>query len=123
MKVFKMNDCDWVASKSMEEAIAWYKKETGVEDDELDVRECDLDNEGMWIETNSKEDLKELGESDEISSCEKVDGKIIPKTKFGDLKRYDGLVWKFVSFKESIKKDIEDGYGEFDNYIISSTEY
>lgn len=33
--VFKICDCDAVAALTLEDAIEWYKKETGVDDDEL----------------------------------------------------------------------------------------
>ena len=35
MKVFKMNDCDWVAAESEEQAKEFYKKECGFDDDEI----------------------------------------------------------------------------------------
>lgn len=30
IKVFRMNDCDWVAAETAEQAMEWYLKETGV---------------------------------------------------------------------------------------------
>lgn len=33
-KIFNLNDCDWVAANSLEEAIGWYLKETGLPADE-----------------------------------------------------------------------------------------
>ena len=36
MKVFKMNDCDWVAAKSEKQAKEFYEKETGIARNEID---------------------------------------------------------------------------------------
>lgn len=36
-KIFKLNECDWVAANTLEEAIEWYLKETGLpEEDALE---------------------------------------------------------------------------------------
>ncbi|WP_346234522.1 hypothetical protein MKY04_12715 [Lysinibacillus telephonicus] len=36
-KIFKLNDYDWVAAETMDEAIEWYKNETGLsEEDAID---------------------------------------------------------------------------------------
>lgn len=44
MKVFRLNDCDWVAAKSLKEAKEWYMNETGVSEDECDKDlECSLE--------------------------------------------------------------------------------
>lgn len=47
MKVFKMNDYDWVAAKSMTEAVEWYAIEHGLDwvEDACDLNpiECDID--------------------------------------------------------------------------------
>ena len=45
MKVFKINEFDWVAAASMAEAIEWYERTTGFDwvEDKLVVEECDLD--------------------------------------------------------------------------------
>jgi hypothetical protein len=47
MKVFKINDCDWVAAKNIIDAIKWYEDNTGFswEEDILDIdpKECNLD--------------------------------------------------------------------------------
>ena len=49
MKVFQMNEFDWVAAMSMAEAIDWYERTTGLdwtEDiDDINPVECDLDKE------------------------------------------------------------------------------
>lgn len=46
MKVFKMNDCDWVVAKNIAEAIKWYENWTGfdwVQDQDINPIECDID--------------------------------------------------------------------------------
>lgn len=47
MKVFKMNECDWVAANNVIEAIKWYEDWTGYDwtEDFMDIDpvECDLD--------------------------------------------------------------------------------
>lgn len=49
MKVFQVNDCDWVAAKSFEEAKEWYMKEYGFAEDEIrGNEECSLE-EAMWV--------------------------------------------------------------------------
>ncbi len=39
IKVFQINDCDWVAAKSEKEAIEFYNKEFQNDGDELDIEE------------------------------------------------------------------------------------
>lgn len=65
VKVFCLNDCDWVAAKSMEEAIAWYRQ--NIEDSEdaiYDEREVeDLTTFMITLEKMSEDnvDFKHLG--------------------------------------------------------------
>lgn len=63
MRVFKMNDCDWVCAKSEEQAKEFYHKETGI--DMVEINE-DFKNEvsledTMLVEINDlqEEDLEE----------------------------------------------------------------
>lgn len=51
VKVFQVNDCDWVAATSAEAAVAWYGQETDTgPHDGIDepVQECSLDTE-CWL--------------------------------------------------------------------------
>lgn len=60
MRVFKVNDCDWVAAKSFDEASEWYIKEYGAEDDECWLEyESSLDDK-VWvgIDDLSEEELR-----------------------------------------------------------------
>lgn len=111
IKVFRMNDYEWWASKWDKEATnEWYKKEYGLEEEENpleEVKECDLDQEGVWWLTEDKEDIEKLGDSDEIIGIEIIKGMHKRKVQFGDLQRRHGEVYKYVSFKEAIKKDLD----------------
>jgi len=59
LKVFRVDDCDWVCAKSKEEAIEWYLEETGVSEEDIndidDIVECDLDNNYMFIDEERTE--------------------------------------------------------------------
>lgn len=125
IKVYKMNDYEWWASKlNKRETLDFYLKETGLDEDENpleDIIECDIDTEGMWWETKDIEDIEKLGDADEIISYETIDGKKVRKTKFGDLTRMfgSGEIHKFISFREAIEK-----MGEYtEPYEIASTEW
>lgn len=43
-KVWKFDDCDYVAAETLDDALAWYKNETGVEVEEWE--EASLDTKG-----------------------------------------------------------------------------
>lgn len=63
MKVFKLNDCDTVAAKSIEEAIKWYMREYGVDEDECeDDTECDIEKEEMLVDWDSLSDEEKKNE-------------------------------------------------------------
>ena len=123
IRVFKMNDYEWWASKwDMKRTNEWYKKEHGLseEDNPLeDIRECNLDTEGMWWETEDKEDIERLGDHDEIISIEKINGMTKTKATFGNLQRKYGEVYKFISLREAVEKDMNFKVP----YCIGSTEW
>lgn len=123
--VYKMNDYEWyITSLSLKDTVDWYNKEfeddIGVEEIEI----CDLDNEGMWIETTDDADIIKLGDSDELVST-KIDeyGKRVLDTKFGDLMRsHDGLICKFTSYREVINKSYMDN-PLLEPEVIATTEW
>lgn len=39
LKVYRLNDYEWIAARTLEEAVAWWSKETGIPEDD----ECMLD--------------------------------------------------------------------------------
>lgn len=54
MKVFQINDCDWVAAETLEQAVAWYQATGEAPEDEyeLDAEEMQrrqfLDTDGVF---------------------------------------------------------------------------
>lgn len=120
IKVYKMDDYEWWASKlDKDETNDFFNEEYGNDNDVDEVRECDLDNEGMWYSTDDPKDIEALGDSDEIISIEKVDGMTRRKTAFGDLMRRNGQVYKFMSFRDVLKM-----HGDFkEPFMIASTEW
>lgn len=65
IKVYKVCECDWIATKvSTEEARNWYLKYCGLDEEDIypldDMIECDLDEDGMYIDYDNKELIKEL---------------------------------------------------------------
>ncbi|GEM_PF-1156375 len=123
IKVYKMNDYEWWASKwDKQETNEWYKKEHGLSEQDNpieEVVESDLDKEGMWWETEDKEDIKKLGDSDEIIGFEIVNGQHKRKVTPGDLIRKGNEVYKYITFREAIAKDI---YFK-DPYCIASIDW
>lgn len=104
IRVYKMNDYEFFASKwSIEETSGWYKEEYGI--DEVDnpteeIYSCDLDKEVVWRETTDENDLKAIGELDEVKSY------LEPIPSIGDLKRIGSKIYKCVSFRQAL---VEDG--------------
>jgi hypothetical protein len=100
MKVFKMNDCDWVCAESEEQAKGFYHELTGV--DMIDIEEY-FEGEVSLSRTMyiSLDDLPE----EEMS---------MPQTT---LERY-GETWVLKTFEWVIKNDKIT-----EPCIISSTEY
>lgn len=112
IKVFQMNEYEWwVIRGYAEELNDWYNSHIADNDIE-DVRLCDLDKEGMWYQTNDKKDIEELGDSDELYV-------LSGHTSFGDLMRKDGEIYKYISFREAVAKDLNFK----EPYCIASTEY
>lgn len=124
IKVFKMNDYEWCASKwNIQMTNDWYKEERGLteEDNPLkEVSECSLDNDGMWCETVNRGDIEKLGDSDELTHYEVLpNGTRKRKIIFGDLMRKDDSVYKYMSFRDAIALD-----GDFtEPYCIASTDW
>lgn len=111
ISVFKMNDYEWWASRlSIEETEKYYEKEIGEENEIEDIKECDIDKEGMWWDTEDEKDIKKLGENDEC---------VHRPTEFGDLRKRDGEVYKYLPFRLALMKS-----GEIkEPFCIASTEW
>lgn len=108
IKVYKMGDHEWWATKwSLKDTYNYYVKEYRLSETDTDIREvtkCNIDEEGMWRETRDAEDIKKLGDSDEVVKVEVVNGQTRKKRQFGDLLRgEDERIFKFVPFREVLR--------------------
>lgn len=59
-KVFRMDEYSWVCAVNKEEAIKWYINTIGVDEEELDIRECDIDKEIMYSEISLSDLVKRI---------------------------------------------------------------
>lgn len=112
IKVYRMNDYEWYASKwDIEKTNEWYCEQ--FEDNDIDdIEVSDLDNDGMWWNTVDKQDIDRLGDADEIISE-------IGKPKAGDLMRKGSEVYKWITFREAIQFDLDFT----EPYCIACTEF
>jgi len=115
IKVFRLNDYEWWATKgNLDDLINWYRENidnSETYEEMLDeARECNLDTEGVWWETTNENDIKLLGENDEVRTKNPF--------AFGSIKRIYGGICKYISFREAIKLDLDFT----EPYCIASTE-
>lgn len=108
MKVFRLNECDWIAANSQEEAIEWYMNETGLDYkdavDESFLEESDVVKEGMWSE---------------IVFCEEEGISIEEIEREGyKQKTINGETMVYVPFKKVLEIDKRT-----EPYFFCSTEY
>ncbi len=99
MKVFRINEYDWVCADNEEQAKEWYHDETGVDTKDIEedfIGEVSLD-EMMWVGI------------DDVPEHERNNFKT--EVKFGE-------IWCHVSFDWVIKNE-----SITEPCIISSTEY
>lgn len=59
-KVYRMDDYSWVCAMSEEEAIAWYVESTGATEEDLEIKECDIDKNTMFTEIELLEIVSKL---------------------------------------------------------------
>lgn len=117
LKVFKMNDYEWVVSPlSKEETNEWYIKYVDCDaEDQLieDVEECNIETDGMWLEIEDITKLKEIQRylrnllnEKQIENKEQLleIRKISDKTSIGDVIKHEGMWCEYVSFAEAIKR-------------------
>jgi hypothetical protein len=111
MKVFKMNDCDWVAAETMKEAAEWYIKnyDEYYEKDGNFPLECDIEKDGMWFGWNCLEYL---------SKFLKYNGGKEYKCRTDRTGNFEIVLW--LTFKEVFFIDIS---GNKMPYIIATTEF
>lgn len=94
MKVFQINECDWVASPTLIEALILYHNEFSLDADFCTPREVNLDTEGMW-------DFSSIKYSEAL-----INGTFPTASKpplFGDLYYYEGEVYEFVPFRKALE--------------------
>lgn len=107
LKVYKMNDYDWVCSPlSTKETNNWYINMTDcdIENQPIEyVKECDLDSEGMWLEIEDKNKLKEIESIDVDGELEEIKAEL-GNTLMGDVIRHEGMWCEYVLFREAIKR-------------------
>lgn len=113
IKVFKMDDSEWIAAPSLLHALVEYDKQVGLEIEYLqDIEQTNLEKEGMWSG-------EEISESEYIKfGKHELKLHVEGKPKFGEFKVVDGVLCKFTSFADVIKQN-----GMTETYIIACTEY
>lgn len=114
IKVYKMNDCDFVATNlSKKDTHEWYKKLYGFNDEDCPiegVEECNIKENGVYGEVSLEEAHKLL---DELYHTGKVNNS--KRLEFRDC----SILTVYTSFEEVLKeyKEIKEPF------IIASTEY
>jgi hypothetical protein len=107
MRVFKMNDCDWVCAENEEMATEFYESVSGEEINISEIEECNIDSDCMWFNFWSPEELREfLKNNKERAFMMKYD------------RHGEGDFVVFLKFRDVIKI-IESEYP----FIICSTEF
>lgn len=112
-KVFKMDDYSWVCAMNIEKAINWYVQTTG-EEENLDVKECDIDTDGMYSETSISEIVEKL---EGINNYD--------ETNF-DITKRSGTLLIYETFRTVIEDMIKNsGYESIvlEPFEICSTEW
>lgn len=119
MKVYKMNEYDWVATSLSKEATnKWYKKEIGLTKDNQpidQVMECDTKKDGMYIEITFEEGHKILNR---LNQEYRVHGS--KELRFVSRPGFGLAVW--VTF-ETVLKEHRYKTDTRDPFIIASTEF
>lgn len=118
-KVIRFNEDDWIATKvNIEETLDWYCEEFGFDkedymfEEKIYFTECDIDNEGMWMSPISKYEENKLGDHISISQNKE-------KLTFGDLMWHDCEKFKFISYREAIRRNNETD----DCYVIATIHF
>ena len=121
LKVFKMNEYDWVVAKGMDEAIDWYEELTGekISQEDIDgIVECDLEKDGQYTVFEDEQRIAEL-ESEGVKELIIPVGGNLHRHDFGSLLKWSGEWQIRVPFKDVLPA-MED-YKE--PFITASTEY
>jgi hypothetical protein len=104
MKVFRVNEYDWVAAHSLEEAKSWYLENIDSDEewafDEVYLGEVDIHKVKMWYPvTNIPQEIKEQAPPYEV-------------------KDFGGELFAHLTFSQVLEIDKPT-----EPYIIASTEY
>ena len=113
MKVFKTDEIQWVAAPTLLHALFFLEEQIGELDlsQIQDIEESNIKTEGMW----DSDSVSEKEEQDfKNGKIEIIDAKA---ADFGDYGTFAGMLCKYTSFAEVIKRE---GVGI---YIIACTEY
>lgn len=115
MKVFKVDEAQWIAAPSLLYALAFYDEQVGLEVEYLkDIEECEIEEMGMWDSTEIMQSEKEAFEQGKLKIYEPQKNK---KMEFGDYGVFAGELCKWTSFADVIKSQ------EVGTYVIACTEY
>jgi hypothetical protein len=69
-KVFRMDEYSWVCAMNQDDAISWFINNSGVDEEDLNIKECDIDEETMLSEisiTDITDKLEKMDNGDEFS--------------------------------------------------------
>lgn len=120
-KVFCINEDEWIATNmDLEESIKIYCEETGENIEDYigskafySISEENIDEKGMYYYPVNKEDKKRIGSLYAIHQDTN-------KTSFGDLMWHDGEIFKYISYREAIRRNKPEGK---ECFIIASVNY
>lgn len=121
-KVFCINEDEWLATNlELEDSLKIYCDEMG---EDLEnyigpksfylISEINIDEKGMYHSPINKEDRKRMGSLYSIHKCK-------DKTSFGDLMWHDGEIFKYISYREAIRRNKPNI--EEDCFVIASANY
>ena len=108
IKVFQMNECDWMAGESEEQVKKAYKEQTGLSDEEINedfVGEVGLDTGWRWAEIVDLEELKDAAFARK--------GELV-------VRWIQGSFCFKQTFEEALRQDMKKG--QQIPYVIASTE-
>jgi len=108
MKVFKVNDCEWVCAENKEKTIEFMISHVDREDfySDDEIKECDIEEEGMWYGfTKDDFDFFIDNHKNELFKILKITYEEINKTNF--IHRYRIYGYNKVSIYIPFKYVIE----------------
>jgi len=115
-KVYKMDDYSWVATPwDFDKTVEWFQELTGekMDDDQIsDIKECDVDKDGMWDEVTNDVNHEQLGDLKELFGND-------DKPRLGEYRKHYSDIYLYVSFREQIKRSGEPS----EPFEIASTEF